>query len=519
MTDNLTPTIGKTILETLTTGMYEDNKFVYREYIQNSADAIDKAVKNRIIKKEEGGIWIEIEKDKKIVTIEDNGIGINYAQSQYSLINIAESNKDIAIDKGFRGIGRLGGLGYCDKVVFETSSKGESIKTIITWDAKSLKEIIADRKTKEEATEVIKKVTSLTKESEDTDKHYFKVRLENVTEQELLDVEKIRQYLSMVAPVPYSAGFPFKDKIYDELKKNDLKIDEYNIYTNQDQIFKLYTKQIYKKEGNTNKKKVIGEIFDIEFFQGKNKNNEILFYGWYGLSKFGGVMDETNPARCIRLRKYNIQIGNEFTLNKFFIEHRGNKYFFGEVFAFHKDLIPNARRDDFTDNNTYQEFSNEIKEIFHTQLYEIYRKASKIRNDYETIEKFNEFEENKKEKDRLGYINAEEKKEYDIKIEKDKQNAINAQKNLEKIKEKINEFKPLEKIFEKITEKKPLSSLMLNSTINNEEENKIKYISHGLSKLNKKERKILDKVFEILRKNLAPPTVDEIIKKIEEEFK
>ena len=31
--------IGKNILENLTTGMYPDSRFIYREYIQNAADA------------------------------------------------------------------------------------------------------------------------------------------------------------------------------------------------------------------------------------------------------------------------------------------------------------------------------------------------------------------------------------------------------------------------------------------------------------------------------------------------
>jgi len=39
--------IGKYTLESLTTGMYTDPKIIYREYIQNSVDAIEEAVNNR----------------------------------------------------------------------------------------------------------------------------------------------------------------------------------------------------------------------------------------------------------------------------------------------------------------------------------------------------------------------------------------------------------------------------------------------------------------------------------------
>ncbi len=47
---------GANILENLTTGMYQDSKVIYREYIQNSCDQIDKAVKDGILKPGEGTI-------------------------------------------------------------------------------------------------------------------------------------------------------------------------------------------------------------------------------------------------------------------------------------------------------------------------------------------------------------------------------------------------------------------------------------------------------------------------------
>lgn len=57
--------------------------------------------------------------------------------------------------------------------------------------------------------------------------------------------------------------------------------------------------------------------------------------------------------RGLRLRKGNIQIGDENTLitQKFFKEERGNFYFVGEIFAVSPLLIPNARRDYFNFNN------------------------------------------------------------------------------------------------------------------------------------------------------------------------
>jgi len=47
--DNFKPQIGKNIIENLTIGMYDDPRFVYREYIQNAADQIDLSLRKSII--------------------------------------------------------------------------------------------------------------------------------------------------------------------------------------------------------------------------------------------------------------------------------------------------------------------------------------------------------------------------------------------------------------------------------------------------------------------------------------
>ena len=57
--------IGKNIIENLTTAMYENSYTVYREYIQNSADSIDKAIDSGIITASEATIDIEIEYTKR----------------------------------------------------------------------------------------------------------------------------------------------------------------------------------------------------------------------------------------------------------------------------------------------------------------------------------------------------------------------------------------------------------------------------------------------------------------------
>lgn len=207
---NTTPQIGKDVIESLTLGMYEDCRFIYREYIQNAADAVDKAIECNLLKKGEEAIHVRIDKDNRSISVQDNATGIPQEKVMAILRNIAHSTKKRGEDKGFRGIGRLGGLGYCSKLIFETSYYGESVKSIMTWDADLLKYIINDREDKEEATEVLAKVTKLETKDENIDAHYFNVIMEDVSLDDLLDVESVSDYLSMVAPVDISSRFIFR---------------------------------------------------------------------------------------------------------------------------------------------------------------------------------------------------------------------------------------------------------------------------------------------------------------------
>ena len=131
--------IGKDVIESLTLGMYEDCRYIYREYIQNAADSVDKAVKEGIISKGSDQIMVNIDVDKRRIIIEDNARGIPSASAQAILRDIAHSTKKRGEDKGFRGIGRLGGLGYCSTLTFTTSFPGEDCKSIMVWDAVSIR--------------------------------------------------------------------------------------------------------------------------------------------------------------------------------------------------------------------------------------------------------------------------------------------------------------------------------------------------------------------------------------------
>ena len=67
------PVAGKFLLEILTKGMYSNPMHVYREYIQNSTDSIDRAIADGVLSGSDAAIHIQIDGAKRKITIRDNG--------------------------------------------------------------------------------------------------------------------------------------------------------------------------------------------------------------------------------------------------------------------------------------------------------------------------------------------------------------------------------------------------------------------------------------------------------------
>jgi molecular chaperone HtpG len=519
--------IGKTVIETLTQGMYEDSRFIYREYIQNSADAVDKAVDNNIIEnRAEGKIFIDIDKSQHVIVIEDNGIGISKKDVYSALGYIALSEKDRNKNKGFRGIGRLGGLGYCDKLIFETSFAGESEKTIMIWNAFALRQKLFDKDIKDDASDIVKSVIKFDFEQEDIDKHYFKVKLIGIDSDKLLDIKDIREYLSIVAPVPYSEKFYYSTSIYKYVQEENFEeIDEYCIYINTDQIYKPYSTYLYEKVDKQNGCKKYDEIIDIIFFDIQDiHETEKIAWGWYGISKFEKqIPKHPNYYRGLRLRKGNIQIGDEQTLlnRKIPREDRANGYFIGEIFCVHPELIPNSRRDYFNENNISKIFEQQLKKIFDETLHELYYTASNYRGSIKKVQKAAEITKKFQEKAQIGFIGGEQEK-YIKSIDIAKNEAKDAHKKIERIENNVRENKnqTLKKMIEYI--KKEFEEKWAFDTSNSDDiGGNVKPIhrTDKFSKLSREQRKFLDKIFVIINNNLPPPQSEELIKKIEEAFK
>lgn len=523
--------IGKNVIENLTTAMYENFLIVYREYIQNSADSIDKAIKQGLIDKKSANIDIEIDEGKKYIAIEDNGAGISADKFKKIMSSIADSTKDSSENKGFRGIGRLGGISTCSTLKFSCSVSGEDVMSVVVWDANKVKEILGDVTQNPEASKLVDDVTSYETYPCEKDKHFFKVELIDVEKSasELLDVDKIKKYLSSVAPLPYAMGFIFSSKIHEFAEKMGFTIDEYNVFVNGDRLFKRYTTKLYEEKGSQKVK--YDEIIDVKCEVFRNDKDEVLGWIWYGISRFEKQIPVINDMRGIRLRKGNIQIGDEQTFlnHDFYKEPRGYLYLIGEVFAVHSELRPNARRDYFNLNDCCRDFEHRLQFLFYERFYSLYHLANQYKKAHQKKVELAKVQHEYEEKEKTGFDSHKDKEELETRIEQLTADATKAERTIETRETKGAEDEVLAKVFTAIKREysipeAPKQIIPQTNTSSNDNgdknpyKNKPKFKAQNLTQYSKKEQKLIGRIYDIIKAILPRDKAELVVNKIQEEL-
>ncbi|MCL2076521.1 MAG: ATP-binding protein [Betaproteobacteria bacterium] len=509
---------GKNILENLTTGMYSDSRVMYREYVQNSCDAIDTAVNAGIIKPADSCVDISIDTTKRMIRIRDNGCGVCKKDFMRVLSDLANSDKKRAIDKGFRGIGRLCGLAYCNELQFISTAIGEPKASVMTWDALKMRTMLNDDR-KHTADEVLDAIMTKSEQSAELDDHFFEVVMTEVTSQDLLNVDNIRDYLSFEIPAPYPTKFMFYNLIYKHAQSLGVRIDEYGIYVNDEQLFKGYTTRIYSVGGKKH-----DEIKGIRFRDFYGENDELIAWAWFGLSSLNGqIKAQGNPQRGLRLRKGNIQIGDSGTLRRFFKDARGNEYFIGEIFAVHHHLIPNARRDYFNENAIRDLFEKQLRGFFEF-LWKLCNVASDERSAYKAIHEFYDFEKEYEKKEQSGFSGGVDREAMQTTFEEKRQRAEKAQKALQKsekttddeittcVKEIVRTVETKDNSVKEFL--KPLSNIQVEAVgQKGAKKTKHAYITDELSQYQKETRRVVGRIYDLINQH-ASDIAQELITKI-----
>jgi len=112
----------------------------------------------------------------------------------------------------------------------------------MTWDAKECIRLISDNTVKYSAEEILDKIIKYDKEPCEEELHFFTVELHNIRKEnnELLDAEGVKEYISINAPVPYNNNFWFRGKINEYLRDKGLSLSEYKIFVDGEDILKSF---------------------------------------------------------------------------------------------------------------------------------------------------------------------------------------------------------------------------------------------------------------------------------------
>ena len=93
-----TPEIKKGLINLLMFSLYSDERTIFREYVQNALDAINKAVEEGTLNAtKDGWVKIDIDKNSNTISIKDNGSGIEHENAARVLLDISTSKTTLVL--------------------------------------------------------------------------------------------------------------------------------------------------------------------------------------------------------------------------------------------------------------------------------------------------------------------------------------------------------------------------------------------------------------------------------------
>jgi molecular chaperone HtpG len=342
--------IGKDILELLSTSMYVDPMSVYREYVQNAADAIDDArAAKSLSPTQPGKVDISIDPHSRSIKIRDNGTGVPWATFVSRMCNLGGSAKRGTASRGFRGVGRLAGLGYCQELLFRSRGPGDEHVSEIRWDCRQLKSILRTTDLDGDLSNMIRDVVTVRRVSmSGFPSRFFEVELKGVVRHRndrMLSKDEVEEYLSQVAPVPFAPSFRFGEYISAALRAQ-VGLGELEVRINDAEkpIYRPHRNRIEIEDGEYDKYE------DLEIHEVPGNDGGVAAIVWILHHGYSGAIPVRAGVKGLRMRSGNMQIGSNSLLEEHFSEPRFNAWAVGEVHVVDKRIIPNGRRDNFDQN-------------------------------------------------------------------------------------------------------------------------------------------------------------------------
>lgn len=275
-------TESKRILDLMINSIYTNKEIFLRELISNSSDALDKlyylSLTNKDIKVNKDDLFIRVDynKDKRTITISDNGTGMTEEELENNLGVIAESgslkfkeeNKeqnDVNIIGQF-GVGFYSAFMVSDKVTVESKSYKDNKATI--WESTGVDGYTLSPSDKKENGTIITL--------------HLKEDTEDYNYSELLSEYKLR---SIIKKYSDYISYPIKMEVENNRKKEDS--DEYETYkevitvNSRIPLWKRNKKDITEEEYNN--------FYNDKFFD-YNKPLDVLHFNIEGNVNYNALL-------------------------------------------------------------------------------------------------------------------------------------------------------------------------------------------------------------------------------------
>ncbi len=343
--------IGKDILELLSSSMYVDPMSIYREYVQNAADAIDDAKAEGLLDGP-GFVDVTIDTTARTVTITDNGTGIPHDEFVVRLTAFGASVKRGRGARGFRGVGRLAGIGYCQELVFRTRTHGDSRVSELRWDCKKLKGLLRSNDHTIDLSDTVAQVVAVRRtDARGLPARFFEVELRGIVRHrndQLLSATCISDYLSQVAPVPFRKEFPYRDRVLEHLHEH-VRLGDVHVHVGgvKEPLYRPH------RGGLELAPDVLSPFTDLELLSIPSVDGGLAGLGWIVHHGYTGALPPRCKVRGLRVRCGDIQVGDDRIFEELFPEARFNAWAVGEVHVMDPRIVPNGRRDHFEQNVHY----------------------------------------------------------------------------------------------------------------------------------------------------------------------
>ena len=355
--------IGKDILELISSAMYIDPMTVYREYVQNAADAIDDARETGVLADNElGTVEVFVDPSTRSVRIRDNGTGIAPEDFARRLTSIGASGKRGTSARGFRGVGRLAGLGYCQELVFRSRSSAVTPVSELRWDCRSLKASLRQAEDATSIAELISGIVTLVRiPGTDFPEHFFEVELKGIIRlrsDRLMSPSGIADYLGEVAPVPFAPEFRFGKQIVAALR-DQVQLGGLDIRVNgiERPVYRPHRDKLTLEDGTE------VNFNDLQLLEIPGIDGDCAAIAWVLHHEYDGALPTATQVRGLRLRSGNVQIGDHALLEELFPEPRFNVWSVGEIHVLDRQITPNGRRDHFEQNAHYNNLINHLSPL------------------------------------------------------------------------------------------------------------------------------------------------------------